>query len=123
MAKKIVQLVEYVDDLTGDALPEDQVNTVRFGWDGVEYEIDLGQANAKKLEEMILPYVESGRRVSRSSGRASGGASKRPGTGSGRSKEELANIREWAGKNGHEVSPRGRIPAPVLEAYDEAHKG
>ncbi|MGH8918096.1 MAG: histone-like nucleoid-structuring protein Lsr2, partial [Actinomycetes bacterium] len=31
-----------------------------------------------------------------------------------------AAIREWARKNGYNVSDRGRIPAEVLDAY---HKG
>jgi hypothetical protein len=28
-------------------------------------------------------------------------------------------IREWAAKNGWEVSERGRIPASVVEAYND----
>ena len=32
-----------------------------------------------------------------------------------------ARITEWAAQNGYTVSERGRIPAPVLEAYDAAH--
>jgi hypothetical protein len=35
---------------------------------------------------------------------------------------ELAGaIREWARKNGHAVSDRGRIPASVVDAYESAH--
>ncbi|MFV0375478.1 Lsr2 dimerization domain-containing protein, partial [Microbacterium sp.] len=30
-------------------------------------------------------------------------------------------VREWAAKNGHTVSERGRVPAAVLAAYDAAH--
>ncbi|MGM5068736.1 Lsr2 family DNA-binding protein [Rhodococcus qingshengii] len=30
-------------------------------------------------------------------------------------------IREWAGKNGFDVSPRGRIKADVIDAFDAAH--
>ena len=30
-------------------------------------------------------------------------------------------IREWANKNGHTVSERGRIPSSVVEAYHAAH--
>jgi len=29
-------------------------------------------------------------------------------------------IRDWAAGNGHTVSPRGRIPAAVIEAFDAA---
>jgi hypothetical protein len=38
-----------------------------------------------------------------------------------RGKDELAEIRAWAKKNGHEVSERGRIKQDVLDAYDAAH--
>jgi hypothetical protein len=30
-------------------------------------------------------------------------------------------VREWARKNGHKVSDRGRISAEVQAAYDKAH--
>jgi hypothetical protein len=30
-------------------------------------------------------------------------------------------IRDWARKNGHAVSDRGRIPASVVDAYEAAH--
>jgi hypothetical protein len=42
------------DDLDGthDAQP------VQFGWDGVMWEIDLAEANRKKLEEALRPFLE-----------------------------------------------------------------
>ena len=36
-------------------------------------------------------------------------------------REQAGAIREWARKNGHEVSDRGRIPAAVVEAFEAAH--
>jgi hypothetical protein len=30
-------------------------------------------------------------------------------------------VREWAGKNGYQLSARGRIPGNVIEAYQAAH--
>jgi hypothetical protein len=36
-------------------------------------------------------------------------------------REQASAIREWARKNGHNVSDRGRIPASVVNAYEEAH--
>ncbi|WP_332328463.1 Lsr2 family DNA-binding protein [Rhodococcus sp. YL-1] len=39
----------------------------------------------------------------------------------GRSVEQLKAIRDWAGKNGFDVSPRGRIKADVVDAFDAAH--
>lgn len=123
MAQKKVVLTTYIDDLTGDELTEDQVHTVSFGWSGTQYEIDLSKAGADKLEKFIKPYVEAGRRVGATRGRPRGSSSSssRANTGSGRGKEELQTIREWAVKNGYEVSPRGRIKAEILEAFDAAH--
>jgi hypothetical protein len=37
------------------------------------------------------------------------------------SREQNQAVREWAAKNGYEVSERGRIPASVVEAFDKAH--
>jgi hypothetical protein len=36
-------------------------------------------------------------------------------------REQAGAIRDWARKNGHAVSDRGRIPASVVEAYEGAH--
>ncbi|WP_458864192.1 Lsr2 family DNA-binding protein [Mycobacteroides abscessus] len=33
----------------------------------------------------------------------------------------MAAIRQWARKNGYEVSDRGRIKAEVVEAFEAAH--
>lgn len=124
MARKtqtIVQ-IEYYDDLSGSALSEDEVHTVNFGWNGSAYEIDLSKANADKLEKILKPYVDAGRRVSGGRGRPKGSANhSRTGSGSGRGPEELAIIRAWLRKKGHEVSDRGRIKAELVELYDQAH--
>lgn len=32
-----------------------------------------------------------------------------------------AKMRKWAGENGYSVSPKGRIPQKVVEAYLEAN--
>jgi hypothetical protein len=65
-------------------------------------------------------WVAAASKVSGRRGRPKG--SSRPHTGSGRSKEELANIREWLKKNDHEVNERGRIKSELLDLYDAAHK-
>jgi len=36
-------------------------------------------------------------------------------------RSELAEIRKWAGKHGFKIAAKGRIPAPVMEAYERAH--
>lgn len=118
MAKKIVQLTEYMDDLDGSVVDETDIDTISFSYRGTDYEIDLKAANAKKFDDALKKYIDSARKVGRT---RSGGGRSRPGTGSGRSKEDLAAIRHWLRQKGHEVSDRGRIPQPLIDEFDKAH--
>jgi hypothetical protein len=115
MAQKV--LVQLVDDLDGTSSSD--ISTVTFGLDGVSYEIDLNEDNASNLRDHLSEFIASARRT--------GGRVKRGGTpagtasaGSGRNREQTQAIREWAKKNGHEVSDRGRIPAAVIQAFEAA---
>jgi hypothetical protein len=102
-------IVELVDDLQGG--PADE--SVSFGLDGREYEIDLSTANAKKLRSALEAYQSAARRLgARPVGRPRGRTAQAAGTG------DAAEIREWAVSNGFEVSSRGRIPAQLREAYE-----
>ena len=107
-------IIELVDDLDGKALKAGEGETVNFGFDSVEYEIDMSKANADKLRKALAPYVRAARTVSRRSRR--GGT--RRGT---RDREQVQAIRDWARQNGYKVSDRGRIPSEIQEAYDKAH--
>lgn len=111
MARKVVY--QLIDDLDGTHLPDGQGETVKFGLDGVDYEIDLGTANAEALREFLSPYVKTARRVS---GRVS--RTKLPTAGP---KRDLSVVRKWAAANGYEVADRGRVPQQVLDAYDAAN--
>ena len=109
MAKKTVVTEILVDDLDGS--PGER--TVNFTWDGTAYEIELSRKNAVAFEKTMKPYVDAARRVRGSRGRRGG---------AGRSgKRDLAAIREWAAKNGYDVSARGRVAGTVIDAYDAAH--
>ncbi|EUA23585.1 protein lsr2 [Mycobacterium xenopi 4042] len=111
MAKKVT--VTLIDDFDGEA-PADE--TVEFGLDGVTYEIDLSSKNAAKLRNDLKQWVEAGRRVGGAPGRASAGRGR--GT---IDREQSAAIREWARRNGRNVSSRGRIPADIIEAFHAAN--
>src|SRR4029453_16046511 len=104
MARKTV--VELVDDIDGSPAEE----TVRFGLDGVAYEIDLSQKNAARLRDALAKYAGAGRRA-RTRGRR---ASVTPVRASSRT------IREWAKANDVRVPDRGRIPTSVVERLKEA---
>ncbi|MEQ3551984.1 Lsr2 family protein [Pseudonocardia nematodicida] len=109
-----IKEVRLVDDLTGDAADE----TIEFGLDGRNYEIDLTNDNAKKLRDVLTDYVAAARRAAgpaRRRGASSNSAARRPSV----DREQNQAIREWARKRGMKVSDRGRIPAEVLEAYHQ----
>lgn len=36
-------------------------------------------------------------------------------------REQLQDIRKWASKHGFKIAAKGRIPQPVMEAYERAH--
>lgn len=111
MAQKT--LIQLVDDLDGTALTDGAGKTVTFALEGVSYEIDLSQAHVAELAEALAPYVAAGRKV--------GGRKTQARTSSTKSDPtELQKIREWAAKNGHTVSSRGRISAVVRDAYTAA---
>ncbi len=121
MARKVQVILS--DDLD-ENLPADE--TVSFSLDGTSYEIDLAEKNAKELRDVFSRYVSAARKVGRggrssSSSSSSGGGGRTRGSGGRMDREQAGAIREWARKNGHAVSDRGRIPASVVEAYESAH--
>lgn len=113
MAQKTV--VTLIDDLDGTS--SESIQTVEFGLDGVSYEIDLNVDNAGKLRDHLEDFIGSARRTGGRVKRGLATNAPRP-TGSGRSREQTQAIRDWAKKNGHDVSDRGRIPATVIEAFE-----
>lgn len=112
MAQKVN--IVLIDDVDGS----EAVETVAFGLDGTNYEIDLNEANAAALRDALAPYVGHARKASSSRRRRSGSSGSGSSGGSGPSAKE---IREWARANGYEVPDRGRVSAEVREAYAAAH--
>lgn len=104
--------VVLIDDLNPDL---EAAETVRFGLDGAQYEIDLTAGNAARLRQALAEFITAARR---SGGRAAAGrkpAARRT------SSDDNADIREWARNNGLQVSDRGRISAEIREKYAAAH--
>lgn len=118
MAKKIVQLTEYMDDLDGSVVDEADIDTVSFSYRGTDYEIDLKAVNAKKFDDVVKKYIDSARKVGRT---RAGGGSKRASSASGYNKDTLAQIRDWATNEGYDVAPRGRIKAEIIQAWEAQH--
>jgi hypothetical protein len=112
--KHIVQLIDDLDQGTA-------AETVEFGLDGAQYEIDLSAKNAAKLREALAVFTASARRVSRGGVRAVPPGARRNGRPTRSDREQTHAIREWARNNGHKVGEKGRIPATVVEAYNAQH--
>jgi hypothetical protein len=106
MAQKVT--VELEDDIDGG--PADE--TMRFGLEGTEYEIDLSAKNARTFRTQLAPFVEHARKAGR------GPARRATRTAAGRRGSGV--IRAWAKEQGIPVSARGRIPASVIEQYQAA---
>ncbi|MGV9360356.1 Lsr2 dimerization domain-containing protein [Amycolatopsis sp. NPDC003731] len=68
--------VQVLDDLTGEPAAE----TVGFGLDGIDYDIDLSFTNAEALRELLQRYADAGRRT--------GGRKNRPRTVPGAKKTQ-----------------------------------
>ncbi|MEU8813761.1 Lsr2 family protein [Actinoplanes sp. NPDC048796] len=110
MAKQVITLL--TDDLDGGEADR----TVEFGLDGVNYTIDLSEKNAGKLRKALDPFLNAATRVGRSSVASPARRGAQASTGRA-SRDQNQAIREWANKNGYEVSERGRIPSHIVEAY------
>jgi len=59
MAQKVTAALQ--DDLDGG--PADE--TVRFGFDGTDYEIDLSAQNVRAFRTKLAPFIEHARKASR----------------------------------------------------------
>ncbi len=110
MAQEVI--VKLLDDLDGTEAAE----TVMFGLDGENYEIDLSDKNAAALRKSLDRYLASAR----------SGGSARPSSASRRTRSKPVRargdadprmVRAWANEQGIEISTRGRIPTEVLERY------
>jgi hypothetical protein len=109
MKKMVTQLV---DDLDGGEATE----TVSFSLDGRSYEIDLSEQNADSLRKALDEYISNARKASETTR-----VRRSPATTPQRDPSQTKAIREWAQQNGHAISSRGRIPRPVITAYEAAH--
>jgi hypothetical protein len=98
----------YVDDIDGSQAD----GTVRFGLDGVDYEIDLNKKHAEQLAKAIRPFLEAARKVP---------SSRRAARGQRPARQNQSDARAWARAQGITISDRGRIPAEVLAKYEAAH--
>ena len=99
------------DDIDGS----EGANRYTFALGKDQYEIDLNDANYKKLESALEPFVKVGAKVTARVPRERGAAAPKG------NREELQRVREWATAQGLKVAPRGRISGDVMDAYRQSH--
>ncbi|MDQ1735389.1 MAG: hypothetical protein QOH56_1640 [Pseudonocardiales bacterium] len=111
MARETV--TRLIDDIDGSPARV----TIQFAVNNVEYSIDLSSENARMFEKSVEPYITAGRRISTARAARKKATST---AGFSRSRLDLAAIRDWAIREGHNVADRGRIPGVVIEAFHAA---
>ena len=100
------------DDLDGS--PADE--TVRFGIDGTQYEIDLSKKHAAEFRTALQPFILAARRLSVAQRRAARPAPRRTGP-------SPSDVRAWAKNEGIEVKEKGRVPAELVVRFQAANLG
>ncbi|MBQ7806406.1 Lsr2 family protein [Rhodococcus sp. (in: high G+C Gram-positive bacteria)] len=112
---------QLIDDLDGKPIDTGLGHEITFSYQGTDYRIDLRPTNADKIEAAFAPYIKVAEKVCSAGRSRTKAAPATAASGSGRSVEQLKAVRDWAGKNGFDVSPRGRIKAATIDAFDAAH--
>jgi hypothetical protein len=109
MQKAVVSLIDDLDGSQADV-------TIKFGYEGQDYEIDLTSAHAAEMRDKIGGYAAHARTV----------RAHRPGrtpTRTAASRQYSAEMRAWATEHGFAIKERGRVPVEVVQAYEEARHG
>ena len=119
MAEIVIR--QLFDDLDGKPIDAGLGHELSFSYQGTDYRIDLRPTNADKIEAAFAPYIKVAEKVASAGKNRAKTSGATAVSGSGRSAEQLKAIREWAGKNDFDVSPRGRIKAEIIDAFDAAH--
>jgi hypothetical protein len=101
--------VQLEDDLTGG--PADE--TVAFGVDGRDYQIDLSTKHAATFRKQAAAFVARARLVTSPRFRET--------ARSAASRERSRLIRAWAERQGYEIAEHGRLPGQVIQEYERAH--
>ncbi|MBU8820997.1 Lsr2 family protein [Mycolicibacterium goodii] len=132
--------IDYIDDLDGVPIAEENVDTVQFSFRGEEYTLVLTAENGAQFDKAMRRYIKAARKAKADEGRiarrhartasqrtasrvaaARGKTAPRKAAGTKRAgSEKTRAIREWARANGHTVSERGRLSADVIAAYNAA---
>ncbi|MDI9934673.1 Lsr2 family protein [Rhodococcus sp. IEGM 1351] len=122
MVREAITTYVVKDDFDGKEIADGLSHLVDFSFEGSDYRIELRPENYDKIKSDFQKWLAAATTVKSKRGRPKGATGVKGATGSGRSKEELAQIRKWAQDQGIDVSGRGRIALTVISQYDESHK-
>src|SRR4051794_33540838 len=102
------EVVTLIDDIDGS----EAIDTVSFGLDGTNYEIDLNDKHIDELRGGLMPYIQAARKA--------GGAPARrqAATAPKRSRQDLGEVRAWLQSNGSPVKERGGAPDAWVADYE-----
>ncbi|WP_168698640.1 histone-like nucleoid-structuring protein Lsr2 [Gordonia paraffinivorans] len=110
-----IEVVQFVDDVTGQAIEPDDLNRIKFSLDGQDYLLEVSSSTAGEFYRAMQKWVDAAQQPARTRGTKYPKRMARA--------RELQHVREWAAKNGYKLASTGRIPNYVLDAYDEALLG
>ncbi len=113
MAQRVLVLLE--DDIDNS----EATQTVRFGVDGVDHEIDLNDHHAAQLRDAFATWVAAARKLS-TTRPAHGSNSKNRASATPIDPEQSTAMRDWGRSAGYTLSDRGRVPQTVQDAYHQA---
>jgi hypothetical protein len=88
--------------------------TVKFRFEGLEYEVDLCATHANEMRKSLNQYIEKARKASGGRGRRQVKVTTK--------RRRSEDIRAWAARRGLKVSQRGRIPAEIVDEYKAAER-
>lgn len=117
MAERIQ--VELVDDIDGSEAQQ----TVTFAMDGVSYEIDLSEQNARKLRELFGPYIKQARTAQQQNKRQTTRKQEREGRQTRKANRKLTEeIRGAARRTKEQYQQDQSEPDPVSEQVNTAEQ-
>jgi Lsr2 len=97
---------------------ERAIETVAFGYDGYSYTFELCEQHLAEFNQAMQHYVAAARRDRKPLGRRSTTVGE-PTRVIRASRQE---VRNWAKRQGLEISARGRIDSKVEAAFNQAHQ-
>ena len=107
--KKVITVT--TNDLTGKPITG-KVQELVITVNGESIELDLDSESLGRFYSVADEFIKAGKPAKARESRVSGGDAY---------KIRNRKIRRWAVSKGYGINARGRIPAWIIEEYDEAH--